>query len=119
QGYPFNYQYFFNEKVILPQRLVEKTNKSFYYNPFAVGAFLTGNSYSLTVPYKDLPKKITYSSKPYEVDGNTTSGITIIDKQTESEAEDLYIEVLSLSSDLGLSDGDQVENLSLYSWNQI
>ena len=119
KGYPFSYQYFFNDKVILPQDLVEKTNKSFYYNPFAVGAFLTGNSYSLTIPYKDLPKKITYSSKPYEVDGNTTNGITVIDKQTESEAEDLYVEVLSLSSDLGFSDSDLVENLPLYLWNSI
>jgi hypothetical protein len=118
-GNPSSYQYYFNEKVILPQTLVEKTNKSFYYNPFAVGAFLTGNSYSLTIPYNNLPKKITYSSKPYDIDGNTTNGITIIDKQTESDPEDLYIEVLSLSSDLGLSDGSKVENTSLFVWNQI
>lgn len=119
-GNPSSYQYYFkDDKVVLTQALVEKTNKSFYYNPFALGAFLTGNSYSLTIAYKDLPKKITYSSKPYEIDGNTTNGITVLDKVTESDAEDLYVEVLSLSKDLGLSDGDLVENLSLYKWNSI
>jgi hypothetical protein len=119
-GDPSNYQYYFkDDKVLLTQALIEKTNKSFYYNPFALGAFLTGNSYSLTIPYNDLPKKITYSSKPYDVDGNTTNGITILDKITESEPEDLYVEVLSLSKDLGLSDGDKVENKPLYKWNSI
>jgi hypothetical protein len=120
EGNPSNYQYFFkDDKVVLTQALVEKTNKTFYYNPFALGAFLTGNSYSLTIPLDQLPKKITYSSQPYEVDGDTTNGITILDKVTESDAEDLYIEVLSLSKDLGLSDGDVVENKSLYTWNSV
>ena len=113
-GDPSSYYYFFkNDQVLLPYSLIEKTNKSFYYQPYALGAFLTGNSYSLTIPYNDLPKKITYTNSLY------ADNISIVDKVTEDPAEELTIEVLSLNDDLGLSDGDKVENSQIYKWGSI
>lgn len=113
-GDPSQYYYFFKgDKVLLTPSLIEKTNKSFYYQPYSAGAFLTGNSYSLTIPYNDLPKKITYTSSLY------ADNISLVDKITESPAEDLTIEVLSLNKDLGLSDGDIVENTQIYKWGSI